>query len=73
MIPIKFYYTTTNIMLLFSHADIDECAEGTDGCVQTCTDTKGSYVCSCGVGYRLANDSHGCNGELISTLQENNG
>ena len=55
-------------MTLYTHADIDECAEGMDGCTHTCTDTKGSYVCSCDTGYRLANDSHGCNGGLAKKL-----
>ena len=51
----------------FSHSqkpvlivDINECTEGTDGCSQTCTNTVGSYECSCGVGYRLASDRHSC-------------
>ena len=34
--------------------------EGADGCVQICTNTPGSYVCSCQSGYRLARDRHGC-------------
>ena len=42
--------------------DIDECAEGSDGCVQSCTNTVGSYECSCTTGYRLASDDHRCNG-----------
>ena len=49
-------------LLTYGHADIDECVEDIDDCAQNCTDTDGSYVCSCGIGYRLANDSHGCNG-----------
>lgn len=48
--------------LVYGYADIDECVEDIDDCAQNCTDTDGSYVCSCGIGYRLANDSHGCNG-----------
>ena len=52
-----------------TRTDIDECAEGTDGCVHTCTDTKGSYECSCDTGYRLANDSHGCDGGLPKIYQ----
>ena len=43
-------------------ADINECAEGIDDCVQICTDTDGSYVCSCAPGYLLTNDSRGCDG-----------
>ena len=45
------------------HADIDECTEGADDCAQTCTDTDGNYTCSCSVGYMLANDQHGCDGQ----------
>ena len=48
--------------------DIDECAEGTAGCAQTCTNQDGSYSCSCGSGYRLAADTHGCEGKYIFTL-----
>ena len=43
-------------------ADVNECAEDTDNCAQICTDTDGSYVCSCASGYLLTNDSHGCDG-----------
>ena len=45
-------------MLLY--ADIDECAEGIDSCDQMCTNENGSYSCSCGSGYRLLSDGHGC-------------
>jgi hypothetical protein len=41
--------------------DIDECAERTDGCAQTCTNIVGSYSCSCNTGYRLASNKHSCN------------
>ena len=47
----------------FMFLDINECAEGADGCAQTCTDTEGSYTCSCGVGYELGHDQHGCDGQ----------
>ena len=46
--------------------DIDECEEDIDGCAQNCTDTDGSYNCSCGPGYTLAIDKHGCDGECIA-------
>lgn len=48
-------------MQLFELLDIDECAEGTDGCAQTCTNAVGSYSCSCTTGYHLASNRHGCN------------
>ena len=44
--------------------DIDECSDGTDSCDQTCTNTLGSYICTCGTGYRLADDGQTCNGNL---------
>ena len=62
-----------NIMLcLLNHAyiDINECDEGTDGCAQTCTNTIGSYTCSCGAGYRLADDNLGCNGMQSICMHE---
>lgn len=32
------------------------------GCNQTCTNTTGSYKCSCGDGFTLNSDNHGCDG-----------
>jgi diaminopimelate epimerase len=45
--------------------DIDECTEGTAGCAQMCTNQDGSYSCSCGSGYRLVANAHGCEGKLF--------
>ena len=45
--------------------DVDECSEDTDGCSQTCSNTYGSFMCSCGSGFTLANDSLGCNGKNV--------
>ena len=42
--------------------DINECTEGTDSCVQNCTNIDGSYMCNCTTGYRLSNDGFSCNG-----------
>ena len=44
--------------------DIDECQRDTDGCSQICTNTIGSYICSCNSGYRLNTDRHTCNGKF---------
>ena len=43
--------------------DIDECSENTDNCSQICTNTIGSYQCSCNDGYTRDSDGHTCNGE----------
>ena len=43
-----------------AHIDIDECSEGTSGCDQLCSNTLGSYTCSCYSGYELDIDNHTC-------------
>ncbi|MGI4458269.1 hypothetical protein ACR2WA_25390 [Klebsiella pneumoniae] len=41
--------------------DIDECADGSNGgCAHVCTNTDGSYECSCNAGYVLNADGHAC-------------
>lgn len=44
----------------FFPADINECAEGLSSCSQVCTNTVGSYTCSCHPGYTLDADSSTC-------------
>ena len=44
------------------NTDVDECAENTDSCDQVCTNTAGSYICSCGSCYRLGSNGYSCNG-----------
>lgn len=46
-----------------SIVDIDECAEGRSGCAQNCSNTIGSYSCSCNASYRLSADERSCNGK----------
>lgn len=52
--------------------DIDECSEGTDGCAQRCSNTIGSYTCSCNAGYTPTSNGRVCRGEetynLFATL-----
>ena len=45
--------------------DINECIEDIDDCAQICTDTDGSYSCSCGPGFRLASDDYQCDGMYV--------
>ncbi|XP_013416830.1 fibrillin-1 [Lingula anatina] len=40
--------------------NFDECSVANGGCHQKCTDTDGSYYCSCVPGFRLGPDMHTC-------------
>ena len=44
--------------------DINECLNNNGGCDQTCTNSIGSYSCSCNIGFVLAPDEHSCYGKL---------
>ena len=44
--------------------DINECSINTDGCAHSCSNTIGSYTCSCRTGYRLASNGRSCEGIL---------
>ena len=46
-------------------ADIDECEIDNGGCSQQCSNTVGSYNCSCQSGYKLTDDNHTCIGKLL--------
>ncbi|XP_052806264.1 fibulin-1-like [Mya arenaria] len=41
-------------------SDIDECSSGTARCSHTCTNTQGSFTCSCRSGYSLGSDRRTC-------------
>jgi len=56
------------IMLLCSlyyTLDIDECVDGISGCSQVCSNTDGSFECSCMEGYSLGSDEKSCEGACI--------
>ena len=43
--------------------DINECETANGGCEQTCSNTIGSFACSCDVGYQLNENELNCTGE----------
>ncbi|XP_078670386.1 uncharacterized protein LOC144910800 isoform X9 [Branchiostoma floridae x Branchiostoma belcheri] len=51
--------------------DINECETNNGGCEQICTNTIGSFECSCRENFVLANDSLSCNADLPCYWQEN--
>ena len=42
--------------------DINECTMRTDNCEQNCTNTVGSYNCSCNAGFSLNSNGRNCTG-----------
>ena len=57
---LEYQVSVNNNFLLFT--DINECTNNNGGCNQTCTNTAGSYLCSCNTGYTLNTDDHACDG-----------
>ena len=48
------------------HTDIDECQMSPPPpCEQGCSNTIGSYQCTCGIGYALHDDGQNCTGMLF--------
>ena len=45
--------------------DVDECS--LNYCDQTCTNTIGSFVCECDIGFQLGSDLMTCTGTYIQT------
>ena len=50
-------------------ADIDECQVNSSVCDQVCTNSAGSYTCSCELGYKLNTDNQ-CIGEHVHLFDE---
>ena len=48
------------ILIILLCAEVHECNEGADLCEHTCTNTPGSYVCSCNPGYTLSSNGFTC-------------
>jgi len=48
-------------------ADIDECAANNETCDHLCTNTPGSFYCSCFPGYEKYGETH-CAGEYNTAL-----
>ena len=65
-ILVRVSYTVNKYKKLYSLIDINECSQNNGGCEDTCTNTMGSYECSCqATGYSLNNDKHNCSGKWL--------
>ena len=54
--------TPPHFIALCSITDVDECKTSNGQCDDICTNTDGSYQCSCHDGYTLAKDNLYCTG-----------
>ena len=54
--------------ILSMYLDINECLSSP--CGQTCTNTPGSFVCSCNDGYILDSDGTSCLGLSVCTVYD---
>ena len=50
--------------MCYNTIDINECLDDNGGCNHTCTNTPGSYNCSCYDGYLLLEDETSCIGNF---------
>ena len=53
-------------MNVITFLDTNECQTNNGGCEQVCTNTVGSFECSCNQGFSLSSDGANCNGKKIS-------
>ena len=51
-----------------THLGISECGFNNGGCSQICSNSSGSFVCSCRDGFVLLSDSYSCQGKIITNL-----
>lgn len=65
MVRLKLLFPSNFIVTIYYYyySDIDECSGGSHECTQTCTNSIGSYTCSCNSGYRLASNRRACIGK----------
>ena len=48
--------------------DLDECAVNNGGCAQICSNTEGSFTCSCNPESTLASNGRDCGTQLCSYI-----
>ena len=61
------------LFLLILALDVNECLTNENGgCAQNCSNTDGSFECTCGTGYTLADDNLDCIGKYSFTITWNN-
>ena len=46
-------------------SDVNECQTSNGGCEQVCTNTVGSFECSCNPGFNVSSDGANCIGKMV--------
>ena len=64
LIDLTWYLSTHHVINHLYSSDHDECAVGSSGCDHVCSNTNGSFSCSCHPGYFLDSDGKTCRGGL---------
>ena len=59
----------TEAMCNCCSTDINECGTANGGCEHNCTNSIGSFICSCDAGYQLDGNGVNCSGESLKDLQ----
>ena len=62
------YLTYTSLCYIY-YIEVNECNQGNGGCEHTCTNTAGSFYCSCNTGYQLSGKH--CSGTGIDINLDN--
>ena len=61
----KFAPNYTILSTMMQYVDVNECLDNNGGCSDNCTNTNGSYYCSCFSGFELLSDNHNCEGNKM--------
>ena len=63
-----FQYFQINVTIRHFNPDINECTINNGNCSDICTNTVGSYICSCMSGFVLNSNGRTCDGEATQIL-----
>jgi len=53
-----------HLLVLLEWVDINECGSRNGGCAHVCTNTVGTFTCSCRTGFMLTSDQRSCVGKV---------
>ena len=62
-------FTSISFPIFSLYIDIDECALGTHNCAHSCSNSLGSYTCSCRDGFELGQDGRTCKGTILNLVK----